>query len=101
MGSELMKSALCDDDGLRELRLLYNHAEDDSRQFTRWQMVVAMNHGKRLARAPAQPAMVSEAMRKAGAKVLANLPELITHGQLVEAIYLAMTEARENGDASR
>jgi hypothetical protein len=37
-------------------------------------------------------------MRKAGAKVLANLPELITHGQLVEAIYLDMTKARENGD---
>jgi hypothetical protein len=49
----------------------------------------------------AQPAMVSEAMRAAGAKVLANLPELITHGQLVEAIYLDMTKARENGDIAQ
>lgn len=31
---------------LKELKLLYNHAEDDSRQFTRWNMVCAMNHGK-------------------------------------------------------
>lgn len=40
---------LDDEDGLKQLRLLYNHAEDDSRQFTRWQMVTAINHGIRLA----------------------------------------------------
>lgn len=34
---------------LAELALLYNHTEDDSRQFTRWQMVVAIQHGLRLA----------------------------------------------------
>lgn len=40
---------LGDEEALRELALLYNHAPDDSRQFTRWQMVEAMNHGIRLA----------------------------------------------------
>jgi hypothetical protein len=38
-----------EEDGLRELGLLYNYAEDDSRQFTRWQMLEAMNHGFGLA----------------------------------------------------
>jgi hypothetical protein len=48
---------LDDAGGLRELRLLYNHTEDDSRQFTRWQMVTAINHGIRLS------ASDTEAMR--------------------------------------
>lgn len=56
------RAMLDDEGGLRELRLLYNHAEDDSRQFTRWQMVTAINHGIRLARADAyeQAARVCE-----------------------------------------
>jgi len=38
------------DDRLQdELRLLYNHVEDDSRQFTRWNMHVAITHGISLA----------------------------------------------------
>lgn len=37
-----------DEEGLHQLGLLYNHTEDDSRQFTRWQMLVAMHHGRRL-----------------------------------------------------
>jgi hypothetical protein len=33
---------------LRQLALLYNHKDDDSQQFTRWQMLVAMDHGRRI-----------------------------------------------------
>jgi hypothetical protein len=45
-------------EGLRQLGLLYNHADDDSRQFTRWQMLVAMHHGLEMAlRAPAEEAV--------------------------------------------
>lgn len=43
--------ALSEDELLRELALLYNYRDDDSQQFTRWQMVVAIAHGFRLARA--------------------------------------------------
>ena len=39
---------LDDDAAFRELGLLYNYADNDSRQFTRWQMIVAMRHGIRL-----------------------------------------------------
>jgi hypothetical protein len=42
-------SGVPDEEGLRQLSLLYNHRPDDSAQFTRWQMVVAMAHGRRLA----------------------------------------------------
>lgn len=38
-----------EEEALRELGLLYNHAADDSRQFTRWQMLAAMQHGYSLA----------------------------------------------------
>ena len=38
-----------DEELMAELALLYNHKDDDSRQFTRWQMVVAMRHGISLA----------------------------------------------------
>ena len=38
-----------DEEMLAELALLYNHKDDDSRQFTRWQMIVAMRHGISLA----------------------------------------------------
>lgn len=37
----------------RELGLLYNHKPDDSAQFTRWQMMAAIAHGRRLAARPA------------------------------------------------
>jgi hypothetical protein len=37
---------------LAELSLLYNHTDDDSRQFTRWQMIDAMHHGRRHASPP-------------------------------------------------
>jgi hypothetical protein len=46
---ERILSASDDDIMLAELRRLYNYTEDDSRQFTRWQMIAAMNHGHRLA----------------------------------------------------
>jgi hypothetical protein len=36
----------------RELGLLYNHKADDSAQFTRWQMMAAIAHGRRLAASP-------------------------------------------------
>jgi hypothetical protein len=45
-----------DEAALSELHRLYNYADDDSRQFTRWQMVVAMNHGARLASLNTAPA---------------------------------------------
>lgn len=35
-------------DWTAELALLYNYADDDSRQFTRWQMLVAIQHGYRI-----------------------------------------------------
>lgn len=35
-----------EEEGLRQLALLYNHKDDDSPQFTRWQMLVAMHHGR-------------------------------------------------------
>ena len=37
----------------RELGMLYNYAHDDSRQFTRWQMMEAIAHGRRIATTPA------------------------------------------------
>lgn len=43
---------LDDDAGLNHLGLLFNHVENDSPQFTRWQMVTAINHGMRIAREP-------------------------------------------------
>ncbi len=42
-------ASLSEPDALRELGLLYNHRDDDSPQFTRWQMIGAMAHGYRLA----------------------------------------------------
>jgi hypothetical protein len=36
-----------DDEAFRQMHLLYNYSDDDSRQFTRWQMAVAMQHGQR------------------------------------------------------
>jgi hypothetical protein len=37
-----------DEEAFAELHRLYNFADDDSRQFTRWQMLVAMHHGRTL-----------------------------------------------------
>lgn len=48
--------ALSDEEAFRQMHLLYNYIDDDSIQFTRWQMVVAMSHGMRLAHPPAAPA---------------------------------------------
>ena len=48
--------ALSDEESFRQMHLLYNYIDDDSIQFTRWQMVIAMAHGMRLARPPAVPA---------------------------------------------
>ena len=48
--------ALSDEEAFRQLHLLYNYIDDDSIQFTRWQMVGAMSHGMRLAHPPAVPA---------------------------------------------
>lgn len=52
-----------EDWAVRELGLLYNYKKDDSTQFTRWQMMTAINHGYRLGlevfertRSPAVPA---------------------------------------------
>lgn len=42
-------TALNGADLLAELGLLYNHKDDDSSQFTRWQMLVAIQHGMSLA----------------------------------------------------
>lgn len=43
------EDALNEEKLLAELALLYNHKDDDSRQFTRWQMAVAIRHGMSLA----------------------------------------------------
>lgn len=45
-----------------ELGLLYNYHHDDTRQFTRWQMMSAIAHGYRIATEPdiAQPAPVEQ-----------------------------------------
>lgn len=40
--------AFSENAALHELGLLYNYREDDSPQFTRWQMIVAMSHGYKL-----------------------------------------------------
>jgi hypothetical protein len=40
---------LSEADCLRELGLLYNYRDTDEPQFTRWNMMVAINHGRRLA----------------------------------------------------
>jgi len=48
---------LPESEAFAELHLLYNYADDDSRQFTRWQMVVAMEHGRRLRHTPDREAM--------------------------------------------
>lgn len=45
---------LSDDEALSELGLLYNFAPNDGPQFTRWQMIVAMKHGLRLARSSSE-----------------------------------------------
>lgn len=47
--AEIAGKLLSEECRLREIGLLYNHAADDSRQFTRWQMSVAMLHGWNLA----------------------------------------------------
>lgn len=51
---------ISEESALRELGLLYNHRDDDSPQFTRWQMVVAMSHGAALANTPKQSAGLVE-----------------------------------------
>jgi hypothetical protein len=43
------REVLSEDGLLRELGLLYNYRDSDERQFTRWQMTVAIRHGYRLA----------------------------------------------------
>lgn len=55
-------SHLSEDERLAELHRLYNYADDDSRQFTRWQMSVALAHGYDLASAaiPVPPASGTE-----------------------------------------
>lgn len=58
---------------LRELGLLYNYREDDSRQFTRWQMIVAMSHGAALA--PSDQAVMDTIERCAQAAENATLPD--------------------------
>ena len=59
--------AWSDEESFKHLRLLYNYTDNDSHQFTRWQMVVAMSHGMRLARQPAVPADgLVEALAKGG-----------------------------------
>ena len=46
-----------------ELHRLYNFIDDDSRQFTRWQMGVAMLHGYNLASRPSPLVDTAEALR--------------------------------------
>jgi hypothetical protein len=42
-------TVITEQEALRQLGLLYNHKQDNSPQFTRWQMIAAMSHGYRMA----------------------------------------------------
>ena len=59
------RKRLTDSEGQRELALLYNFADDDSRQFTRWQMLTAIQHGFSLAQAPEQSDTQSDGVGEA------------------------------------
>jgi hypothetical protein len=45
---------LSEEAALVELARLYRHAPDDSQQFTRWQMICAIEHGRNMERAKRQ-----------------------------------------------
>lgn len=75
----LMAKIISEETALYELGLLYNHKQDDSPQFTRWQMIVAMSHGFQMALAasagdmtksvisrPAEPAIGAKDVRYRG-----------------------------------
>jgi hypothetical protein len=78
---------LTEEQAFRELGLLYNYADDDSRQFTRWQMLTAIQHGWTLEKATAHTTgwIVTDANG--------------TRYRTWEAGFSAWTEARE--DATR
>lgn len=51
-----LPSILSEEECLKQLALLYNYKPDDSRQFTRWNMLVAIAHGAELGAAAAHAA---------------------------------------------
>ena len=54
MTATIRLASLSDKAALTELARLYHHEPDDSRQFTRWQMIVAIEHGRNMERAKRQ-----------------------------------------------
>lgn len=48
MVDQTKSEELAEQRDFEELHRLYNFADDDSRQFTRWQMLVALRHGNRM-----------------------------------------------------
>lgn len=95
--------AWSDEEAFRQMHLLYNYIDDDSIQFTRWQMVVAMSHGMRLAHPPAVPADgLVEAAEMARVILMGVRPGLcmkpggkvVSAGQALDALEAALAAHR-------
>lgn len=54
MTTSIRLAPLSEEAALTELARLYRHEPDDSRQFTRWQMICAIEHGRNMERAKRQ-----------------------------------------------
>ncbi len=50
MTASIRLDPLSEEVALTELARLYRHEPDDSRQFTRWQMICAIEHGRNMER---------------------------------------------------
>lgn len=51
MTASIRLAPLSEEAALTELARLYRHEPDDSRQFTRWQMICAIEHGRNMVKA--------------------------------------------------
>jgi hypothetical protein len=70
-----------DEEGLRQLALLYNHKDDDSPQFTRWNMLVAMDHGRRIQARAAKPEPTEDHLRRACEELNADRGYVAWHAE--------------------
>ncbi len=67
--------AWTDEEAFRQMHLLYNYADDDSRQFTRWQMSTAMYSASQAALTACRAQVEGEiAALKAKVEALENRP---------------------------